>query len=431
MTLLSSFNISTSGLSAQSRALSGISNNLANASTTAYKGTTSNFEDLVTNYSSSDTGSGTGVTESTRYNNGSQGTISSADSTTYLAIDGSGYFAVRAVTTNADGSLTFGSEVYYTRSGDFSLNSSGYLVNGEGYVLCGWTVDPTTGTVNDANGEADLVPVQISTVSNEAVASSTITYSGNLSSSAADGATSADKTTSIYDSLGASHDVSYSWTKTGTNTWELTVTAANGAYDNITGLTGDYSATIQVTFNTDGSISTVDDSGTGYTVSGNTISFDLTYEGATTQSISCDLSNVTQYSASTTTSGETMTQNGVPAGSYSAIEIDSSGNISVDYSNGVSKTYYELAIATFLAENNLQAVSGNAYRATQASGTATYSAAGTSGAGKISASSLESSNVDLATEFTNLIKTQQVYSANAKALTTADSMMQTLIQLQG
>jgi flagellar hook protein FlgE len=143
---------------------------------------------------------------------------------------------------------------------------------------------------------------------------------------------------------------------------------------------------------------------------------------------------MTQFASSSTSSDisvSTFSQNGVAAGSYSDVSIDSSGNVVIDYSNGVNVTYYEIAIATFVAKDNLQAVSGNAYRATAASGSATYSAAGTAGAGTISVSSLESSNVDIATEFTNLIKTQQVYSANAKALTTADSMMQTLIQLQG
>jgi flagellar hook protein FlgE len=87
-------------------------------------------------------------------------------------------------------------------------------------------------------------------------------------------------------------------------------------------------------------------------------------------------------------------------------------------------------MATFLNTDDLEAMSGNAYRSTNASGSATYTTAGNDGAGTIKVSALESSNVDIANEFTTMIQTQQVYSANAKVVSAVNSMMQTLIQMQ-
>ncbi|MDR3448956.1 MAG: flagellar hook-basal body complex protein [Alphaproteobacteria bacterium] len=427
MTLLSSLISSTNGLLAQSTALSGISDDLANASTTAYKSTGTSFSDLVSSSLSSGTSTastGSGVTASAKYNNSAQGTISSTSTSTDLAVNGSGYFAVKTATENTDGTLTFSSDTYYTRSGDFTPNADGYMENSEGYYLLGYSENSTTGTVDTST----LTPVQISSsMTDAAVATTTLGYAANLPASADVGTTTTASSETIYDSTGASHDVSYSWTKTDTNTWTLNVTAADGAYDSSTGTSGDYSASASVTFDSSGNVASID-TGDGYTVSGNSISFDLSYQGASTQTISSDLSNTTQYAASSI-SVSSFTQDGIASGSYSSVSVDSSGNVSVNYSNGESKTYYEIPVATFRAADSLAAISRNAYQATYSSGAATYSAAGTSGAGSISSSSLESSDVDIATEFTDMISTQQNYSANAKVVTSVNEMMKTLVNL--
>jgi flagellar hook protein FlgE len=416
MSLLGSLATSVNGLLAQSYALSNASNNIANSSTTGYKATTTSFEDIVSSCATEDSSGTSGASAQTTYQNDSQGTIESASTSTYLAINGNGYFAVE--TAN-------GSGPYYTRDGDFTLNADGYLENSEGYILLGKeAADPTTMT-------AINVP---STLTVAAVATSTLDYTANLNANATTGTSSSANDVTTYDSLGTAETVSYTWKNTGDNTWSLTVASPGGAYDNTTDTTGDFSTSIAVTFDSSGAISNIDNTGTGYTVVGNTISFSLTYPNSATQTISCDLSNVTQYastsSSATTADVSSFTQNGAAAGAYDGISIDTSGNVAVNYDNGTSDTLYTIPVATFVNPDSLQAIAGNAYQATYATGTVTYDTAGSSGAGTLKTSSLESSNVDIASEFTDLVQTQQIYSANAKAVSTVNSMMQTLIQLQ-
>jgi len=409
---------------AQASALSNISSNLANASTTAYKETSTNFSDLVTTYSDGTTyATGLdGVIASVNYNNDVQGDISTTSTTTDLAISGSGYFVVKTAVLSADGTVSFSDEEYYTRCGDFSLDENGYLKNSEGYYLLGWTVDPSTGDVDET-----LTPVLVSSdQKSDPIASTEISYSANLPAGVD---TTATSTATVYDSIGATHDVTYTWalTDASANTWTLTIGAEGGSYDSASSTAGDYSASVVVSFDEHGALDTVD-VGDYYDVSGTTISFDLTYDGAVSQTIACDLSNVTQYSGSTI-NVSSFTADGVSYGSYKSIGVDSNGFVSIAYNNGQIETYYEIPIATFMSADYLAPISGNAYQATTSSGEATYSAAGTDGAGTIFSSSLESSTVDIASQFTDMVSTQQVYSANARVISTVDEMMQTLVNL--
>ncbi len=419
MALTTSLNISLSGLLAQSAAISNVSSDLANASSTGYKAVDTYFSDLVSSYSSPrDSGLG-GVAASISFNNDAQGTISSSTSDLDLAINGNGYFVVRTGTVNADGTtVTFSTEEYYTRCGDFTTDANGYLVNSAGYYLCGWAIDATTG--DPVIGTR--VPIQIDpdTV-NAPIASTAISYSANLPAGTS---TTSSSTATLYDSLGHTHDLTYGWTlvDAGSNSWELTVSAAGGL-----GAT-DYTATIPVTFNTSGILGAIT-AGAGYTVDGSTISFALSYSGADAQTISCDLSHVTQY-ADTSVNVATFTANGVGAGSYSSTYIDTSGNVSVSYSNGQTATYYEIPIATFPAEDYLAPITGTAYQATLSSGVVAYNAAGTAGSGTILCRSLEESTVDIATKLTDLIESQQVYSANAKVVSAVNEMMKTVVAIQ-
>ncbi|MFA4995310.1 MAG: flagellar hook-basal body complex protein [Bdellovibrionales bacterium] len=453
MTLLSSLNIAVNGLAAQAYSISNISNNLSNASTTAFKSSTTSFEDVVSACDAESTSySGKcGVLASTTNHNSAQGTILSSLTGTNLAISGNGYFPVETAVvtvletpTGLDYTTTFNPGVYYTRAGDFSLNASNYLENSNGFYLMGYTVDPATSAVG-----TELVPIQISTtLVNATIPTTALDYSANLNASVDVGATSSSSSVAIYASdydptLRNTHNVSYAWEKLGVGTvpgppstdvsvWALTISAVGGTFGAPGG--DDYSATINVAFDGEGKLYEIDDTGTGYTVNGTSISFDLGYQDADPQTISCDLSGITQFasSPSSTLASDVahFLQNGTPEGSYSGIEINGSGDVAINYNNGISVIYYQIAMATFLNTDDLEAMSGNAYRSTNASGSATYTTAGNDGAGTIKVSALESSNVDIANEFTTMIQTQQVYSANAKVVSAVNSMMQTLIQMQ-
>jgi flagellar hook protein FlgE len=134
---------------------------------------------------------------------------------------------------------------------------------------------------------------------------------------------------------------------------------------------------------------------------------------------------LTQYAnTSGTTQVGQLQQNGFAAGQLQSVAVDGENRITGTFSNGQTIPLAEITLATFNGQNALQALNGGAYAATTASGPPIYSATGT-----VHGSSLEASNVDIATQFSRLIVAQQAYSANAKVMTTSDQMIQSLLQV--
>jgi flagellar hook protein FlgE len=138
---------------------------------------------------------------------------------------------------------------------------------------------------------------------------------------------------------------------------------------------------------------------------------------------------VTQY-AGTEYSLRGLTQNGVPPGSYSSVTTQANGDIVVNYDNGQSRTIAQVPLITFNNPDQLQRQDGQAFTATIESGTPLAEQASTNGAGNLVTESIESSNVDIATEFSKLIVAQRAYSANTKMVTTADDMLQQTIDMK-
>jgi flagellar hook protein FlgE len=427
--LFAALGVSVSGLDAQSQAIGNISDNLSNAQTTGFKSIGTQFEDLVTASSATNNSPG-GVRASPLYQNDVQGNIASTSTTTNLAISGQGFFPIEAAVQTTSGTTQF-TNAYYTRQGDFTLNKDGYMVNSSGYYLLGYTVAPD-GTVNASTTS----PIQISSLLDNPVPTSTVTYSANLPASAATGYTSTSSTIQVYDALGNTNQMSLTWTKTGTNSWSVGVDVANGLGTGV-----DYKTTVPVSFNSGTNIGTIQtvSSGSNYTVDPAStdagVSFALTFPGAGTQTVDLNLGSynqaagVTQYANSNSiVSVASFQQNGLGEGSFSSIGINASGTVSINYSNGSTRQIYQIPIAQFNSPDNLQRISGGAYQATLSSGTPNLYSAGTNGAGTISSSSLEASNVDIATEFTQMIQSQQIYSANAKSVTTINQMLTTIIQ---
>ncbi len=164
------------------------------------------------------------------------------------------------------------------------------------------------------------------------------------------------------------------------------------------------------------------------------VSFSLDFDGAGSQTIVVDFGTydvskgVTQFDDSAV-SVTTFDQNGIPRGSFQSLSIDENGYVALNYDNGRTRTISQIPVVQFFAQDKLQRVSGGAFEQTLASGSARYSAPGTNGAGTIIGNALEGSNVDIAEEFTKLIQAQQVYSANAKTITTTNNMMQEAINI--
>ena len=178
MGIFDAMNTSVGGLQAQSYALQNISGNIANSSTTGYKGIGTSFVDLIPDASVPSKQVAGGVTASAKATITTQGTISSSSVATNMAITGDGFFSIQKATGVVDNVPVFSGVTYYTRRGDFQLNANGNLVNGAGYYLMGTTVDPKTG--NPTGNVATVLKFQNNFI--PAQATTSIQYAANLPS---------------------------------------------------------------------------------------------------------------------------------------------------------------------------------------------------------------------------------------------------------
>lgn len=400
MSLSGAMNIAVSALKSQSQALSVISNNLANSTTTGYKSVTTSFSSLVTQMSNSTAYSGAGVTSSARQNVSAQGNIEATSTTTDLAIDGNGMFAVRYGTDN--------SSLYFTRNGEFSQDSSGYLVNGS-YSLLGWPTD-SSGNLTVTESSATLQKINVTNNVSSVAASTTATIDASLGPNTTTG-DSSSTSMEVYDSLGNLHTVSMNWTKTGTNTWDLSFSSADG-----TTTTG----TTSLTF---------DGSGKLTSPSPASVALDFAWtDGSNASAITVDLSSVDQTNGSTGVSQTSANTDGHAAGKLTGVAIAKDGTVTASYDNGESIPIYKVALATFPNYDGLSEASHGVYLASSTSGDYTLHTATDGGSGAIDQSSLEKSTVDTADEFTRMIVAQQAYSAASQVITSAKDMYDTLIQ---
>jgi len=456
MGIFGALNTAVAGMRAQSFALENISGNIANSQTIGFKREDTSFVDLIPDASPLKQVSGSVVANS-RSTNNVQGDVQTASIGTYMAINGNGYFVVEKPTSFTAGVPSFGGQQLYSRRGDFTPDKNGYLVNGAGYYLKGIPLDPTTGSPLGSVPQLlqftnSLIPAQ---------ATSTLTYAANLpaipktpnydstvaGSELMDGTNAAKYTAgdpnatpgtsfvagqdvaqfegdsisggavTAYDSLGNSVNVQLRWAKTTagppTDTWNLfyqtdsTATGATAAWQNV----GAYSFD-----STTGKMSPA--------VPSTNIPA-MTVDGVAIGSVDIDFgtSGVSQFADSSgTVSVGTFDQNGFAAGTLQAISVDDKGSIVGAYSNGRNLALAQVTLASFSGQNSLKRLDGGAYAETGDSGAPSYNSAAT-----ISASSLEASNADIGDEFTKLIVTQQAYSANTRVITTANQMVQDLL----
>ena len=459
MSLFSSLTTAVSGLNAQQAAIGNISDNVANAQTVGFKEIDTSFENLVTDSNQNFNQPG-GVLAKPVYENSLSGSLVQAAFSTDLAISGQGFFQVKAPPATAAGTASgtaFSASNFYTRRGDFQVNNEGYLVNGAGYYLEGYNVNPQTNVVNNAAGSA--VPIQVTQLLDNPVQTSLVSVVANVPASyAVKGAPSyaqpAPITTNVLDSLGNSHQatIQLDHTSASPDTWSASITLAGAAQP---------AATFNLTFG-DGTstYAALGGAGAGVPAAGTLASITETTAppqatppatppttgspadisipytiGNTTQNVTF---NFGQFGTSTSPGitdfadqsvSATVTPNGIPRGTFQSVSIDNNGNVALNYSNGQSLTYFQIPIAQFNAPNQLQRLDGSAFSSTQASGNPQLSAANANGAGSISSSTLEQSNVDIASEFTKLITAQNVYSANSKVITTDNQLLQTIINV--
>lgn len=437
MSLYGALMTGVSGLNANSKALSIASSNIANVNTIGYKTSEASFSTLLaSSVRAGDVGS-SGVTAFSAQNVSQQGLLASTNSSTDLAISGNGFFVVSKTPDTATSTAQ-----YYTRAGDFRPDASGNLRNSSGYYLLGWELDANGAVPSDRNA---LVPVNVSALAGKATPTSTMAFKANLQATADVNSTYTtgdmyagnvtpdfQRTVNVYDSQGGTQPIQLSFVKTGANTWSYEVTYQGDAA-NIGGTANNpiYSGTMS--FNEDGTLANAD---TSITPATGSLSITIPWassSGLAPQSFNLDLgtvgtsSGLTQFSSASTLISSQV--DGALYGSISGVSIDNEGYVTAQFSNGLSQRVYKVPVALFSNPDGLTASSGNAFSASESSGNATISEAATGSAGGINASALESSTVDLAHEFTNLITTQRAYSASARIITTASEMLDQLLQM--
>lgn len=437
MSLFGSMTTAISGLTAQSRALGNVSDNVANSQTVGYKRVDTNFVSYITDSTSTRHLPGS-VVARPDYQNSIQGTPVQSDNPLAMAVAGQGFFAVSRPTGNANGALQFDERQFYTRAGDFRVDENGYMVNGSGYYLQGWNADAT--------GQPDrtqLSPIRINELVFNPIATSTVDLSANLPADTAATTNPIVTPVNVYDALGTLQPMTLTWTPTTTgtpptlvpNTWTLSVAATNG---------GGTLGTIDVSFGTGGmAAGTISNlSGATGVLAGSTVtagdpatvSFNVNF-GQGTQPLALNLGTFGAASGLTQYSGETfelrnLEPNGVPLGSYSGVSIRENGDVAINYDNGQTRVVYRIPLTTFNDPDSLQRMDGQAFMRTLESGEARVSDVASNGSGRLAVGSVESSNVDIASEFSKLIVAQRAYTANTRIVTTSDELLQDTINMK-
>jgi flagellar hook protein FlgE len=413
--MIKSLSTGVSGLNANATAMGVIGDNIANVKTVAFKANSVTFSSLLSQ-----------VIEGRRAGDGvriwdvatsfAQGAPETTGNSTDLAITGNGFFVVR------DG----GGTSRYTRAGQFSLDKNGYMVNPDGLILQGKPVTevvPETGELR-LGGLGDI---RVSTDTSPPQSTSEMQLTMNLD---AEATTNYETSLTVYDSLGSPitlrvalepDPVSNDWSWTATV--DPSVIQAPGDPDTpvVVGngtLSFDANGNLTNTANGDVNI-------TGLATGAEDLAIEWRYLSDDTGLTD---GTITGYaSESSTIKNE---QDGFPSGALQRIAVDEEGVVAGIFSNGEITPLYRISLANFSNYQGLTGEGDNLYAASISSGAPTVGEAGAGPFGRIAAGALEMSNVDLSSEFVNLITTQRAFQANSKVITTSDEILAELMNLK-
>ncbi len=409
--MLTAFSTALSALSADTTAIDVVGNNLANLDTVGFKTSTVSFNDLMSQALGASTGSsqvGLGVGAPITTTQYTQGAITSTGNPLDSAVQGQGFYVLS----------TPAGATQYSRAGNFQVNSAGNLTTPTGEVVQGWS---NNGGVLTTSGPIGPITVPAGTLAAPITTKNT-SVSLNLNSSAASG-TTFSTSIQIYDSLGNAHTLTYQFTKSATpNQWNFSVGIPPGeATPPAPPTTGTlvFNSSGQLTAPAPGSPPVVAITGLNNGATPMNVNWNLYTSGS---------SDITQYSQPSATSAQS--QDGSAAASLISVGISNGGQILAQYSNGQQVVAGQLAMASISNPATLVAIGDNAYQTSAATALPSIGLPGTGGRGNVLGGSLESSTVDMATEFTNLIVFQRGYEANAHVITTVDQVSQATINLK-
>ncbi len=427
MGILSSLYTGVSGLAAQGEALGVISDNIANANTTGYKGSRAEFQDIIAKSLNGVPGGnqvGRGVKIGAVNPILTQGNVDNTEKATDLAISGDGYFVARGT----DGES-------FTRDGSFHFDKEGYLVTNDNQRIQGFEADEKGNIVNklsDIKFPRALIPAK---------ATNKVNMDLNLDSRIEVGKQfkiEDPHTTShysngieVFDSQGNKHLVTLFFNKTADRQWEIHGLA--DGKDISGGKPGVWSEVWagKISFTVDGKLDTETTSKEAFNFNNGAlqnqkISFD--FGDSITTDKGKGLAGSKQYGKDSDLI--TWKQDGSAAGTITNLSFSDEGVLTALYSNGQAQDLSQIGLAKFENPEALYKVGNNRFKEARDSGTAAVGKAGSSGRGRLITKSLERSTVDLAMEFVNLIQNQRNFQANAKTITTSDELLNEIIQLK-
>ncbi len=422
---------SSSAMTAYSTAMGMYADNTANAQTCSAKRSTPSFSSQVTG----GTGGGGGLAVSQRKLIEQSGLLQPSDLPTDCGIAGDGFFVVKRDPGDKD--------YLFSRKGDFTPNAHGDLTNSAGHCLMALETD-RNGKPLEANvtNVSSLKPVNINTVNGISRPTENCTLKINL-----DSRTAVDDyhitPMTFYDNLGVGHNLMCKWTRLDPMTelqWNLDIMTIDG--DQVDGdksevlkdsASGAEYKGLKVTFNSDGTPQKWD---TGLTAGDPPPKIFIKWAnaaGETKTAINLDfgssgtpgvLDGIQCLGGSS--NNAFVGQDGIKYGNYNGVSISEDGIITARFDNGQTVPIYKIPLANFASVNELEGITGNAYLETRQSGSYVLNSAGVNGMGKIESGALESSNTDLAVEFVGVMITNRAYAANAKMITVADRMLETV-----
>jgi flagellar hook protein FlgE len=455
MSITSAMLAGASGMRANSSALAAISDNIANVNTVGYKRLRNDFTALLSAQSQLTTHNAGGVLARHTTMMTEQGPSVASSIATHLAIAGQGYFVVRGRSDDA----TVADPYYYTRAGHFTPDNDGFLRNASGYYLHGWPVAANGTVVANPTDLTALRPVQVAGIPGAAEATSSIAITANLNAAqtpytgtpAYNAAVAASNMASgvgitphfqipiqVYDTQGGQHTLTVALLKSGANTWNVEVFLPPGEVIAGGGLVNGQLGRGVVAFTPSGQLDTAATTlPANLTINQNGVAGAPQWAagiGVGTQTINLDIGGAVGSGGLTNFSSPSVlgaTQvNGTPFGSLASVDVDDEGFVTAVFSNGLTRQIYQVPMATFPNVNGLSPERNGVYRISADAGPLALRPAGAGGAGEITSRALESSTVDLAEEFSQLIITQRAYSASSKIITTADEMLDELIRLK-
>jgi flagellar hook protein FlgE len=347
-----------------------------------------------------------------------------------VALNGNGFFVL------SDGAGGY----EYTRAGNFTQDTNGNLVTANGLSVMGYPA------VNGAvNTNAPLAAIDIPLVGQvqQPQATTTMSMTANLDSASGAG-TQFPAEVTIYDSLGEPHVATVTYQQTGVNTWSYSAELPAADYSAAGANVPPAAITGTMQFDASGNLAQVTQGAgaqqTVGTAAGDVQSIALNFNPAATNVLAdgaaglnikwnlLDASGKPTISQVDTDSAVSGTDaNGYTSGTFQSFTINSDGTVTAKYSNGQTETVGQLALANVTNLQGLQLMGDGNYATTLASGTASVGAAGTSGLATIQDDALEASNVNISSEFSNLIVAQRAFEANAKSVTTFDTITQDTI----